>query len=336
MNFTLVSTTFNENYRLEKSIVDIERQSLLPTEIIITDAGSTDGTYEKLINWGKKSSIDITILSEKGCNVARGRNIAIQHAKYTLIVSTDFGCRYHPDWLKELTSPIQDRNVEVVGGFFGVIEDNIQSLSARANYLLSNGYMCYNDENFIPSSRSIAYYKDVWQDVGGYCEWLTLAADDLIFGKALLAKGYNIHIVEKQHVFWGRHEKRMAYAKEAGRYGLGDGEAKVNRNNTFKLFAETGLRYLFFPLILIGLRFHILFFLPVLFCLLGFRPYWFVYNQWKKFRSEKYNFAVFIEALMILELSRFNYLKGYWKGFFSQRPERIVGVRRIHKTLQLS
>ena len=53
--FTLVSTVFNEINRLEYSIREIERQSLLPDKIIIVDAGSRDGTFERLLDWKNRS-----------------------------------------------------------------------------------------------------------------------------------------------------------------------------------------------------------------------------------------------------------------------------------------
>ena len=48
MQFTLVSTIFNESRRLPQTIADLEAQTVQPTEIIITDAGSTDGTWALL------------------------------------------------------------------------------------------------------------------------------------------------------------------------------------------------------------------------------------------------------------------------------------------------
>src|ERR1700754_4677007 len=98
--FTLVSTVFNEKRRLAQTLSDLDNQTIHPDEIIITDAGSTDGTYEELVEWGKRSASQVKILQQKGCNVAAGRNLAIRAAKNDLIVSTDFGCRFDKNWLK--------------------------------------------------------------------------------------------------------------------------------------------------------------------------------------------------------------------------------------------
>ncbi len=69
-SFTLVSTVFNEK-RSFSTIQDIEGQTLKPNEIIITDAGSNDGTFESLLEWSKSS--DITIIIQQKNKLCSGR-----------------------------------------------------------------------------------------------------------------------------------------------------------------------------------------------------------------------------------------------------------------------
>ena len=59
--FTLVTTVFNEIKRLDQTIEDIENQTIKPDEILIADAGSTDGTLERLRNWKSESKIEIGV-----------------------------------------------------------------------------------------------------------------------------------------------------------------------------------------------------------------------------------------------------------------------------------
>jgi glycosyltransferase involved in cell wall biosynthesis len=325
--FSLVSTVFNEVSRLLKTISDIEGQTLKPKEVIITDAGSTDGTYEELIRWSESSSIDIVILQKPKCNVAEGRNLAIKHARHNLIVSTDFGCRFHADWLKSVIAPFEKDGVNVVGGSYSVDESSQHSLAAKANFVITNGYRIVLDSDFIPSSRSIAYYKTVWESVGGYCEWLTLAADDLVFGKAIKAKGYEIVLVNKPYVQWGRHERARGYAKEAYRYGLGDGEARVNLRNFISNLGELLLRYLLFLSIILWILnllssfTNSLYFSVAILFFPGLRSYVRTLKYWWKLRSSKYNLFVLIYSFILIEMTRWNYLKGYLKGYFFSTPE---------------
>jgi glycosyltransferase involved in cell wall biosynthesis len=327
MKFTLVSTVFNEAKRLKQTIADLEGQTIKPAEIIITDAGSNDGTYEELLQWKNSSLVPIIVLQKNRCNVAEGRNLAIQAASYELIVSTDFGCRFEKNWLRTLVSPFEDKEVRVAGGAFGVVESDIQTKAAKAAYVLSGGYQIDATAPwFIPSSRSIAYYKSVYDAIGGYCEWLTLAADDLVFGKQMLKLGYRFSPVNHVGVFWGRHTQAKGYVKEAFRYGLGDGEARVNKRSFTSNLLETTLRYLFSVLLLINLVLVLsdngLTWLLVLNVLLGvgFRPYIGYFLTWLKLKNKKYNLEVFLYGFYLLERTRLSYLQGYFKGWFYSTP----------------
>jgi glycosyltransferase involved in cell wall biosynthesis len=319
--FSLVSTVFNEKDRIDATIQDIENQSLKPDEIIITDAGSNDGTFERLKKWEKDSSIKIKILQRKGANVAEGRNLAIAEASNELIVSTDFGCRFHPDWLMSLITPFENPEVSVTGGNYSVKEDEIISLAAKGTYVICNGYHQSLDESFIPSSRSIAYYKNVWKDIGGYPEWLTLAGDDLVFGKLIRKKAYKIHLVYEGLVYWGRHVSAKAYGKEAFRYGLGDGEAGLNLRSAISKFIEGSARYVFLIaaliLVLPFTKPTIPYTLGILFLgLISLRSYYWAFKNWLRLKSSKYNLWVLFFSFYLIELSRWQYLKGYIKGYF--------------------
>lgn len=343
MNFTLVSTVFNEAKRLDQTIHDLESQTLQPSEIIITDAGSTDGTFEMLNEWKKKSKIPITILQKYRCNVAEGRNMAIRAANYDLIASMDFGCRYHPDWLKTLMSPFQNSEIDVVGGVSSVIETEQITLASKVDYILAEGYdstLYANSESFTPTSRSVAYRKEVFDKIGGYCEWLTLAADDTVFGKELRAKGYKIFLIDKPYVFWMRHAKAMGFIKEAFRYGLGDGEANINSRN-FRLFTYQALSRIFFYITAIYVLISMLFlkgipplaFLLLLLFLPGFRPFASFAKAWLKFRSKKYNLLVLFYGFHLLPRIRMSYAKGYIKGYYFSRPEQKKEAELLQKRL---
>lgn len=320
---TLVSTVFNEAKRIDQTISDLMQQTCQPSEIIITDAGSTDGTYERLLRWKESSSVPIVVLRKVKCNVAEGRNMAIREAKYNIIVSTDFGCRFHPNWFESLTSPFANACVNVVSGAYTVLEKDQITLAAKAAYILSNGYKSdVNDARFIPSSRSIAYKKEVFDKVGGYCEWLTLAADDLVFGKEILAKGYQLYPVDKPYVYWIRHATAKGFVKEAGRYGLGDGEARVNLRNLFSNLISMIFRICFVVFALLFFVFTFLFnyspilLLGLLLFILGFRSYFSYTKNWLKLKSPKYNFTVFLYGIYLMEATQLEYIKTYFRGYF--------------------
>ena len=342
MQFTLVSTVFNEAKRIDQTIDDLAKQVLQPDEIIITDAGSNDGTYEILKKWQAASSIPIIILQKVRCNVAEGRNMAIKAAKHPIIASMDFGCRYHPKWLESIITPFSDPQVMVVGGAFSVQEEEIETISAKAAYVLFNGYNINADlEGFIPSSRSIAYRKEVYDNVGGYLEWLTLAADDLVFGMMVKKKGYDIFRVNKSYAFWMRHKTAKAYAKEGYRYGLGDGEARVQFEKFKKRLLGKIYRVAFFAdilFILLGLIFvNKLSIIPVILAFVlafSLRFYIGYFNNWKHLRSNKYDIFTLLYSFYLVEKTSTSYIKGYIKGYYYSSALQKREAIQLNKLLE--
>ena len=341
LTFTLVSTVYNEAIRLNQTIEELKKQTVQPSEIIITDAGSTDGTYEMLLAWKASSPIAIKIIQKNRCNVAEGRNIAIREASYSLIASTDFGCRFHPQWLESIIAPFSDPSVKAVGGAFAVVEEEILTLPAKAAYLLFDGYKDdIHKDWFTPTSRSVAYYKEVFDAVGGYPEWLTLAADDTVFGRVAKKIGYTFYMVDRRYVYWGRHQTALAYAKEAFRYGLGDGEARINIKSTISKCIELILRIVFVSTFLILVPavllnevsiYALLFIVPLT---LGFRPYWRHAGVWKRLQSDKYNSKVFLYSLYLMEKTRFYYLKGFYKGYVKSPAFRKEAALLLQRKFQ--
>ncbi len=331
--FSLVSTVFNEMSRIQATINDIENQTLKPSQIVITDAASTDGTFEELQKWSKLSSIDIIVLQKMKCNVAEGRNMAIQRATFDLIVSTDFGCRFHPEWLQSLVMHFENPHVKVVGGNFSVLEKELNSWAERAAYICANGYNNQMDDSFLPSSRSIAYYKSVWEVVGGYPENLTLAGDDTTFANDLKKKGFEIALSPEPLVYWLRPSTLAGYLKEAKRYAIGDAESRDYQNvrNVVVNSAEFILK-LIFLLLMTGLLTRWLtlnLFTGGVFIIscLGWRSVYRIFLRWLRLRSLKYGISSFFYALFFFDISRLNYLYWYIKTLLSE-PKKARSVNQ--------
>lgn len=328
--FTLVSTIFNEIRRLDQTIADLEAQSLKPDEIILADAGSRDGTLERLEKWQKESSMHIVVFVLQGCNIAEGRNEAIRRARNELIVSTDFGCRYKTGWLESLVKPFSNPDVLVTGGAFSIIREEVNSPAAKADFVLQNGYPVVLDDYFSVSSRSIAYKRQVWEEIGGYPEWLTLAADDTIFWRQIRKRKYRFVLVDEPNVFWLRHKTFHAFAKEAFRYGLGDGESMINFRNFWSHIVETLMRYgfftllLFLPLLLVSGYFWVaLLLLPLSTGLRSYR------NAWRNWKKMSFGSRVLLHSFYLIELSRYEYLKGYLRGWLFPTKAQREGRKQL-------
>ena len=137
-------------------------------------------------------------------------------------------------------------------------------------------------------------------------------------------------LVPEPNVFWLRHKTFKAFAKEAYRYGLGDGESMINFRNLWSHMAEIICRYSFFlvllllPIILVSGHFWLsLLLLPLSFGLRSYRHAW---RNWKKM---PYGTGILINCFRLIEMSRWQYLKGYFKGWLFPSPAQKEGRKAL-------
>jgi GT2 family glycosyltransferase len=228
---SLVSTVLNDHEGTASFFKQMAAQNRTPDEIVIVDGGSNDGTWELLVNESRRTGPGrLVVLQERGCNVARGRNIAIASASHDIIVSTDIGCDLDPEWLQELVSPFySDPAIEIVVGSWGVKESELVGPWAKTEYALKGAFLqTSSTPQTQATSRSIAYRRKLWQRLGGYPEDLTLAADDTTFDLLIKSDGARAASAPRIRCYWHRHKKLGSFLKEQYRYFYGNGEANIS------------------------------------------------------------------------------------------------------------
>ncbi|MEI8361150.1 MAG: glycosyltransferase [bacterium] len=220
---SLIITVLNENKSLGMWLESIASQSILPDELVIVDGGSTDGTWELLQNL-KITNVSCVVAQKIG-NISSGRNEAIKLATGDIIVVTDAGCIYDKYWFKKIKEAFTER-VNVVSTGFGPWFDPSDGqrwyLIAAATTPASNEFK----HDWLPSSRSVAFRKKVWEAVGGYPEWLPIC-EDVIFDLKIKKAGYIIDYIREVLVFWRPRPSFKSYFLQLFRYTRGDGHGKL-------------------------------------------------------------------------------------------------------------
>jgi len=183
--FSIVTTCRNEMGSLPRWKRNILDQSREPSEIVIVDAFSDDGTYEYLMEWAGADA-RLKVIQEKG-RPAFGRNLAIKNAAYEHVLTTDLGVRLSKDWCRELIAPFEDDpDLEVVAGNTCIDRETLTSPWARAEYWYENGGLPKLGRGHVPGNRSTAYTKTVWERLRGLPEELTFAAEVAVIGRQIL------------------------------------------------------------------------------------------------------------------------------------------------------
>lgn len=229
-----MTTCFNEIDSIREWTIGIQAQSRQPDQIIVVDSESDDGTNEYLCDLAKKDR-RYRLITKK-CNIAEGRNLAISEASYDVIVSTDLGCSYDIQWFSHLCKPFEDdEQVEIVAGNYQVKENDLSSVWAWADYFLAKGYRIKYDAEFLPSNRSLAFKKNIWEVLAGYPEDLKFAADDTVFSILIRSRPFNIVFAELSICYWKRPKELKKYVRQNYMYAFGNGEACILAPSRFKL-----------------------------------------------------------------------------------------------------
>ncbi len=242
---SLIATVLNEQNNISDWLSGILSQSMLPDEIIIVDGGSVDGTWQLLEERAKQYNI-LKIFQHAG-NISAGRNFAIRQAAYDNIVVTDAGCTYEKDWFKKISEPLLSGKGTFIATGFGPWFKKDDNLLA---YLVASATTPAPFEfqrNWLPSSRSVAFKKQVWESVGGYPEWIPLC-EDVVFDFKIFKTGVKPEYVREPLVFWRPRITWSAYFKQLFGYTRSDGHGKLWLKRQIIRYSYYSLNILFIAL----------------------------------------------------------------------------------------
>jgi len=223
----LICTTYNCKNELENSLKTFtsENNLKLLSEIIIVDGGSSDGTWELLVEWSQRVA-KLKVYQVPGASICRGRNEAIKRTNAGIIVTFDSGTIYSNEWLELMLKPLEDEQISVVGGLTiccggTLFERCFAAFDERER----------TDPLFGSSHRGIAYRRKVWEHIGGYPEYVD-AGEDTWFNARWRKLGYRyVHLPEAKNYWRVRNNWpevfKMARRNTKGHVALGKSSGNV-------------------------------------------------------------------------------------------------------------
>lgn len=223
---SLILTVRNEARSLPHLLDSIMAQATLPSEVVIVDGGSTDGTQGIIQAYAGRTTMPLRLIEQPGANISEGRNRAIREATHAIVAVTDAGVRLDPRWLERLLEPLGEESVDVVSGFF--VPDVDTPFERAMGAAVLPAVEDIKPLTFLPSSRSIAFRKAAWESIGGYPQWLDYC-EDLVFDLRLKEAGYRFTFVPDALVYFRPRSTLRAFFHQYYRYARGDGKADLWR-----------------------------------------------------------------------------------------------------------
>lgn len=300
MKTSVCITVFNEEKNINKLLNSLLSQTKVPDQIIIVDGGSTDKTIQKIEKYKK-----VRLIISKGASIAKGRNLAVKNAKYSIIAMTDAGCVCEKHWLERITKSFS-KNADIIAGFYKMTGSlNFQKALKPFLGVLPDRY----DKNeFLPSTRSIAFKKSAWEKVGGFDEKFDHAGED--YDLNLKFKNWKLKIKSSNEsfVYWEVPDNLVIAFKKFFYYARGDAQSgkftSSHNIHTLSIF----IRYILLISLLFLLK-QIDFAVIIML----------IYSAWAFSKSYKYgkNWRVGLWGVIIQVGSDFSVMAGFISGVWA-------------------
>jgi glycosyltransferase involved in cell wall biosynthesis len=234
---SIVATVLNEVQDIGRLVPSLLGQVPPPAEVIIVDGGSTDGTWEWLVDAAREHPI-LQPIRDESCNlkncsgpVSRGRNVAITAASSQMIACADAGCTYAPDWLARITAPLAAGSSEYAlgGACLDLTDPTLWDIASAPFFGVK---MSPSEPSKSCTARSMAFTKGLWERIGGFPESVLLG-DDTHFdleARRLTRPAF----VECAKAIYRPQNTLMSACRQLARYSLSDGILEVRRTRLFR------------------------------------------------------------------------------------------------------
>jgi glycosyltransferase involved in cell wall biosynthesis len=206
-------------------------------EVVVVDGGSTDGTLDVLRAWAAREA-RVRLVEAPGAGISEGRNIGVRAARHDWIACTDAGCEPDPGWLEALRRAAAEGGTDLVTGVYraGPLDGPPWTLALaavsypvpdelRRTTVLDRAYGRLLGRMYdagLPTGRSVAFHRTAWAAAGGYPEELA-TAEDVVFGKRVLAAGAHAELAVDAAVTWDQRPTLAGNLRMFRGYGRGDG-----------------------------------------------------------------------------------------------------------------
>ena len=174
---------YNEKDNIEDTLRALFNSSEQPSEVIVVDGGSNDGTQEII----RTKFPTLNLMNNPRRTAASGRNVVNKNTKADIIAFTDGDCIVDKDWIKNIRLSFENNEIDGVGG--KVL--NAQPINHYEEYwgkLAWTLIMNFPDSPYMVREQKLndafvtancAYKRKVLVQIKGFNNWFANNAEDV-------------------------------------------------------------------------------------------------------------------------------------------------------------
>ncbi len=213
-DYTLVTTTYNDEKRIKDFILAINKQTVLPKKIVVADGGSNDRTVEILEN-EINSIVEVEVIpSSRHLTYAQGFNRAISVCDTDFIGIMQTGVEYDDRFFEILLNEIGE--YEACYSKF-----SINLVGANAFQKIYAKEFSQNDKPDFASNAGYLLKRNMFMEVGGFNEELINNGEDADFSWLAQALGYRFKYIDADIKYWYPPKDLKGYKKHIKNYLIG-------------------------------------------------------------------------------------------------------------------
>jgi len=209
-NISVVIPTFNRRQTIGRSIDSILNQTLFPSEIIVVDDGSTDGTSDYI----QSNFPSIRLLQQPNKGVSSARNMGIRSSNSDWVALLDSDDEWFPKKLEKQVMTLSQNldikfcHTEEIWIRNGVRVNQMKKHQKYGGHIFNK---CLDMCRISPSS--VLFHRSILEDVG-YFDKDQKVCEDYDLWLRITAKYPVLYIDESLIKKYGGHEDQLSKVKD--------------------------------------------------------------------------------------------------------------------------
>lgn len=186
-DISVIIAAYNASEKIGSCIDSVSGQSLHPSEIIITDDGSTDNTCEVINTISKQCPVPVRLLQQRNSGPGPARNTAAASSQCQWLAFIDCDDRWAPDRLKKQVDHIQNNSqVKFLFSNFKICpsDNSPKSIAISQDSLGITGiyisdYLDCCKKGYYALTSTVLIDKETFNTAGGFASYRTAEDTDL-------------------------------------------------------------------------------------------------------------------------------------------------------------